>query len=190
MYEPLFNYLQLFRAMSAEEMTEITRHAKYRTIQEGETLLEEGRTARELFFICEGILKIVKQNTKGNNVTQFFLKENHFCTILNSFRNEVAAEESIMAACDGAVIVIHKDNLLKLYASIPYLQPLIEGIQQQTLISKIQVRNSYQGEEASVRYQKFLTLQPDIALRVPLADIASYLGVTPQSLSRIRRTLR
>ncbi len=85
MYEPLFNYLQLFRAMSTEEMTEITRHATYRTIQEGETLLEEGRTARELFFICEGILKIVKQNTKGNNVTQFFLKENHFCTILNSF---------------------------------------------------------------------------------------------------------
>ncbi len=60
-------------------------------------------------------------------------------------------------------------------------KPLIEGIQQQTLISKIQVRNSYRGEEASVRYQKFLALQPDIALRVPLADIASYLGVTPQS---------
>jgi CRP-like cAMP-binding protein len=190
MYEALFNYLQLFHDMSAAEMTEITRHARYRPIREGETLLEEGRTARELFFICEGILKIVKQNTKGNNVTQFFLKENHFCTILNSFRNEVAAEESIMAACDGAVIVINKDSLYKLYTTIPYLQPLIEGIQQQTLISKIQVRNSYQGEEASVRYQKFLTLQPDIALRVSLADIASYLGITPQSLSRIRRTLR
>lgn len=190
MYEPLFNYIQSIQPVSAEDRALITSHATHRIISEGDTLLEEGRTARELFFICEGILKIVKLNAKANNVTQFFLKENQFCTILNSFRTGVPAEESIQAACQGTVIVFAKDDLLHLYQVIPYFQNLIESISQQTLINKIRVRNSYQGEEASVRYEKFLQLQPEIALRVSLTDIASYLGVTPQSLSRIRRTRR
>jgi CRP-like cAMP-binding protein len=55
---------------------------------------------------------------------------------------------------------------------------------------KIQLRNTYAGTDASARYQLFLELQPDISLRVPLNDIASYLGITPQSLSRIRRNIR
>jgi CRP/FNR family transcriptional regulator, anaerobic regulatory protein len=46
------------------------------------------------------------------------------------------------------------------------------------------------GEEAAVRYQRFISMQPDLALRVSLTDIASYLGITPQSLSRIRRKIR
>lgn len=190
MFDPLFNYLQLFRPISAEEKAVIGSYAQHRIVKEGDTLLEEGRTARELFFICEGILKIVKLNAKGNNVTQFFLKENQFCTILNSFRTGVPAEESILAACDATLIVFTKEDLLRAYEAIPYFQNLLESIKQQTLINKIQVRNSYQGEEAAVRYQKFLLLQPDIALRVSLADVASYLGITPQSLSRIRRALR
>jgi len=57
-------------------------------------------------------------------------------------------------------------------------------------LDKIQVRNSYLGEDASLRYRNFLLRQPDIALRVSLADIASYLGITQQSLSRIRKNMR
>jgi hypothetical protein len=79
---------------------------------------------------------------------------------------------------------------LYLYETIPYFKALIDGITQQALYDKIQIRNAYMGEDATTRYQKFMVRQPDIALRVPLSDVASYLGITQQSLSRIRKNIR
>jgi CRP-like cAMP-binding protein len=187
MYDPLFTYLQLIRSFSPEEREIISSHLSFRTVPEGETLLREGHIARELFFICKGILKIVTTNTKDNYVTQFFLKENQFCTILNSFNNSEPAAESIVTAVDTELIVFSKDRLRELYKQLPYFEELIDKVTKQTLLEKIRMRNGYMGEEAAVRYEKFITRQPDIALRVSLTDIASYLGITPQSLSRIRR---
>ena len=57
-------------------------------------------------------------------------------------------------------------------------------------MEKIATRNAYMGEDATTRYLKFIQRQPEIALRVPLSDVASYLGITQQSLSRIRRNIR
>jgi CRP-like cAMP-binding protein len=85
------------------------------------------------------------------------------------------------------VSAIHKARLLELYKRLPYLGGLIDRITQQRLLDKIRIRNAYLGQDASSRYRLFMTQEPEIALRVPLNDIASYLGITPQSLSRIRR---
>jgi len=143
-----------------------------------------------MFFICKGVLRIVSQNEKGNLVTHFFLKENQFCSILNSFNNNISAAEGIEAACDAELIVLKKQKLLGLYEKLLYLKELINGITTQALLEKIQIRNAYQGEAAAIRYKNFLLRQPDIALRVSLSDIASYLGITQQSLSRIRKNVR
>ncbi|HEY8915808.1 MAG TPA: Crp/Fnr family transcriptional regulator [Chitinophaga sp.] len=187
MFEPVFTYLEKFHTIPAADREVISRHIHTRHVQEGELLLQEGKLAREMFFVCQGILKIVSVNGKGNEVTQFFVKEDHFCTILNSFNNQVPAHESIKAACDTDLIVFSREQLWLLYTKLPYFQSLINHITQQTLLAKIQVRNSYMGEDAATRYQQFLQQQPDIALRVPLSDVASYLGITQQSLSRIRK---
>jgi len=88
------------------------------------------------------------------------------------------------------LVVLKKKNLFDLYEKLPYLKELITGITTQSLLEKINVRNSYLGEDAATRYRSFLMRQPDIALRVSLSDIASYLGITQQSLSRIRKNMR
>jgi CRP-like cAMP-binding protein len=69
------------------------------------------------------------------------------------------------------------------------LKSLIDEINQQRLLEKIKTRNAYLGLDSAARYRLFLNTQADIALRVSLTDIASYLGITPQSLSRIRKDL-
>ncbi|MFL9485308.1 Crp/Fnr family transcriptional regulator [Chitinophagaceae bacterium LWZ2-11] len=190
MFEPFINYLKLFREIPPADITLIEQALAYRELKEGDVLLQSGKIARELFFVCSGVLKILSTNEKGNDVTYFFLKENQFATILNSFNNEVPGNETIQAACDAAVIIITRERLLKLYKTIPYLKDLITGITQQGLINKINLKNSFLGEDAATRYQKFLLLQPEVALRVSLSDIASYLGITQQSLSRIRRNMK
>jgi CRP-like cAMP-binding protein len=186
---PLFDFLELFHNIPVTDAEIICRNIGFHIVKEGDILLKEGKIAKELFFICKGVLKIVTENEKGNRVTHFFLKENQFCTILNSFNNEVPSKESIEAACDTELIVFSKEKLLHLYNTISYLKDLIGNIIQQGLLDKIAIRNAYKGEDATTRYQKFLERQPDIALRVSLSDIASYLGITQQSLSRIRKNI-
>jgi CRP-like cAMP-binding protein len=187
---PFLRFLELFQPIPEADKTLISTQLEQRSLSAGEVLLPAGKVARNLHFITEGILKIVKVNEKGREVTQFFLKELQFCTILQSFDNGTPAEEGIAAACDTQLLVISRDKLLALYAQLPYLEPLISGVMHRALLDKIQIRNTYMGEDATTRYRQFISRQPDIALRVPLSDIASYLGITQQSLSRIRRNIR
>src|ERR1700743_2363829 len=190
MFDSFINFLRLFKNIPQTDVAIIEKEFSYRKVTDGEVLLDEGQICKEMFFVCKGVLRIVSQNEKGNKMAYFFLKENQFCSILNSFNNNVPAIEGIEAACDAELIVLKKQKLLTLYEKLPYLKELITGITTQSLLDKIQVRNSYLGEDASTRYGNFLRRQPEIALRVSLSDIASYLGITQQSLSRIRKNMR
>jgi CRP/FNR family transcriptional regulator, anaerobic regulatory protein len=182
-------FLNLSREIPEADLDVITQYLQVRDIKAGEVLLQEGRTAKELFFVISGILKIVSTNEKGNEIIQFFIKENKFCTILYSFNDDVVSHEGIVAATPGKVLVFSKAKLNNLYEKLPYFKGLIESITQRALLEKIQIRNNLMGEEAAIRYHKFVSQQPDILLRVPLSDVASYLGITQQSLSRIRRNI-
>ncbi|AYL98593.1 Crp/Fnr family transcriptional regulator [Mucilaginibacter celer] len=190
MQHQLITRLQQVKPIPVEDQQIIMDAFEQKHFKEGETLSPSGQVARNLFFICDGVLRVMERNEKGNEVTYFFLKDNQFCTILYSFNNNMIAEESIQAACNSDVLVISKNNLLALYEKLPYVKELIDQISQQTLMDKIKTRNAYLGHDSSERYQLFLERQPDIARRVQLTDIASYLGVTPQSLSRLRKNLR
>jgi len=190
MRNELISFLKLFRDIPVGDEALIAKVFEYRTYKEGEYLFKAGKACRELFFVCKGILRIKVINESGNEVTHFFVRENKLCSILNSFNNNVIANESIQAACDAEVLAIKRTALDELYFQLPYLKPLITEIVQQALLDKIAVRNAYLGQEATTRYKMFLIRQPEIAYRVPLSDIASYLGITPQSLSRIRKNIR
>jgi CRP-like cAMP-binding protein len=182
-------FLNLFKEIPAADFELIGRHLQHKDIVPGQVLLQQGKTAKELFFVAAGILKIVTTSEKGNDVIQFFIKENKFCTILYSFNGGIVAHESIVAVTQGELLVFSKTSLDALYEKLPYFKSLVESITQQALIDKIQVRNNLMGEEATTRYHKFISQQSDIMLRVPLSDVASYLGITQQSLSRIRRNI-
>ena len=63
-----------------------------RSYREGDELFSGGKICRELFFVCSGVLRIMVINEQGNQVIHFFIKENQFCSILNSFNNRVTAQ--------------------------------------------------------------------------------------------------
>jgi CRP-like cAMP-binding protein len=187
MENKFISYLQLFTSISIGDQKIICDAFELKSFSEGEYLFESGGICKEMFFITEGVLKITVNNEKGVRVIHYFLKENQFCTILQSFQNGTTAEESIVAASDVEVQSITKTKLSSLYKKIPYLEKLIDQITQQRLLDKIKIRNTYLGHDSAARYRLFLMQQSDIAMRVSLSDVASYLEITPQSLSRIRR---
>jgi len=190
MSNPLIAFLQLYRPLPEKDQEKIASYFEPRAFREGETLFKGGKTCQEMFFVSKGVLRILATNEKGIDVTHFFTRENQFCSILHSFNNQVPANESIQAACDAEVLAITRTRLLALYEQLPYMKELIDQITQQRLLDKIRTRNAYLGEDSVSRYKLFIRQQPDIALRVSLKDIASYLGITPQSLSRIRKNIK
>lgn len=190
MLAPLISYLELFQKIPTADK-DIIRAKGFlcRTVKEGEVLLRAGKKAKEMFFVCKGVLKITGTSDKGNEVVHYFFSENHFCTVMKSFTENIPSEDSIVAACEAEVIVLPKDKLQSLFNELPGIKNLFDKIIRQALLNKIELRNAYLGEDATARYQKFIVRQSNIALRVSQADIASYFGVTKQSLSRIRRNI-
>ncbi len=186
----LIAFLQQYRHIPLPDQELINGAFEQHVFPEGSVLFGPGHISNNLFFITKGVLRIMVTNEKGVEITHYFLKEDQFCTILNSFHNQVIAMESIQAACDAEVLAIGRTALLKLYEQLPYLRTLIDQITQQALIDKIAIRNLYLGHPSAQRYCLFVERQTDIAQRVSMADTASYLGITPQSLSRIRKNLR
>lgn len=186
----LISFLQQYHVFDEKEKELILEYFMEISLNEGDYLFHGGHVPNELFFISSGILRILVQNEKGNNVTHFFLKENQFCTILYNFNNGTIATESIQAACNAKVFRISKKQLEIIYLKIPAIETIIAQTIQKTLLDKILIRNSYLGQDSTTKYKKFMLLQPEIASRVSLSDIAAYLEITPQSLSRIRRNIK
>ena len=100
MPQRLISVLQLTHAIPSADQETILNAFAMRQFREGDVLFKGGKICQEMFFILNGVLRIMVTNEKGNEVTHYFLKENQFCTILNSFNNHVTAHESICAACN------------------------------------------------------------------------------------------
>lgn len=183
----LITSLQTLKTLPEADKAIITKAFRPMSVKEGEFLFEGGKICREMYFIRKGVLRLVSFDEKGNDVTYFFLKQNQFCTILDSFLNERPAVNGIQAACDAEVMAVTRTHLFELYTQLPYLKGIIENLQQQQLLQKIELQNAYHHKDATARYQLFTQLQPEVARQVKLQDVASYLGIAPQSLSRLRK---
>ncbi|KRB59166.1 Crp/Fnr family transcriptional regulator [Flavobacterium sp. Root186] len=187
MLEQFCSHLDFFHKITLEDRNSIGQYLEYRSVKEGEVLIEENKIANEIFFVCNGVLKIMNVNEKGNEVIHFFFSENHFCTVLKSFTENIVSQDIVQAACDSEIIVLKKNKLDSLIKDLPYFKTMLDTIFQQALLNKVELRNFYLGTDATSRYQKFIERQPNIASRVSQTDIASYLGIAKQSLSRIKK---
>ncbi|HWZ02074.1 MAG TPA: Crp/Fnr family transcriptional regulator [Mucilaginibacter sp.] len=186
----LAKYIQQYRFVPDEDRAWLDQYFEVITAREGDSLFEGGKVCSQLFFVCKGVIRIFSYSDKGVDVTHYFYRENQFCTILESFDKGTVAAPQIEACCDTTVLKISRGKLQEICERLPYLKAIIDEAMQSGLLEKIRVRNSYLGQEAETQYKLFIKQQPDIALRVPVKDIASFLGITPQSLSRIRKQIR
>lgn len=187
--EALLQHLRSFGPINTDEAAVIIAYFKHEHAKEGEYIFQAGKVCRKLFFVVSGVLRIVATNNKGLDITHYFIGDRQFCTILLSFNNETIADDDIQACRDTHVLSISKRDLLELYQKLPFMVTLMSHINEQRMLEKIRLKNAYSGEDATERYKVFLAEQSDIACRVPQNYIASYLNITPQSLSRIRKNM-
>lgn len=189
MENSLIYYLQRIRSLSSVQKELISAAFHPLKVKEDACLFTGGTVCHHLYFITKGVLKFVSSDDQGKDATHFFLQENHFCTILDSFLNQKVTGDRIQAACEAEVLSVNFLELQKVYLQFPEFKSLLDDIFQRQLLEKVNLRNAYLNRDALSRYLLFIETQSDIALRVKMQDVASYLGIAPQSLSRLRKQI-
>lgn len=187
MFSALLTALHPFGPIPPADHAALLAAWQVRPVAEGDVLSAAGAVCQELFFIEQGVLCLLEQPPRGKAVAHAFRREGQFCTLLTSFEQQVPTPLSLRAACPAQVLVINKARLGVLEQQLPYLPAVLTRLLRHTLLEKLQTQRAYLGQDAATRYQTFLTRQPEIARRVPQHLIAAYLGITPQSLSRLRQ---
>jgi CRP-like cAMP-binding protein len=161
--------------------------AKKEEHHKGVQLLEAGKICRKLYFIEKGALRFYYIDEEGKDITHWFLFENDFITELESFLLRKESDYSIEVLEDTILYSIEFDAYQKLMDTFPEIDNLWNIVLTKGIIDLGEKIKDLQFRDATTRYNNLLKKHPNILQRVSLGHIASYLGITQQSLSRIRK---
>ncbi|MFC6858946.1 Crp/Fnr family transcriptional regulator [Zunongwangia atlantica] len=184
--EKLIEYILQFGNLNKQQIELISKNATETQLHKDEYFAEAGKTFNRVAFVLEGVLRICYYNNKGEEITKYFIEENNF--VANPYQNETFTEY-IQAATDCKLIVFYPQQWSQLSNTILEWDTIINKIFHHALMKKMDRRSSLVSEDATTRYLKFIEKFPSLTNRVPLSYIASYLGITQSSLSRIRKNI-
>ena len=159
------------------------------TLKKGENFSEAGKIARQVGFLTEGVLRVCYYGHKGEEFTRCFVPENRFAVDLNSFYNEIPCSEYVEALTDCRLFVLNKPAFMELSNTIIDWNPMFARMTSSALMRKVYESSRMLSEDATARYLSFLEIYPGLSNRIPLSALASYLGITQSSLSRIRKKI-
>ena len=151
-------------------------------------LLEAGRIERYVYFLSNGIVKGY-QNIDGKLVTQHLVSEQDFFTSLDSFMSETPSLDYYETITDCKLLKISKPDFELLQENTTFWSDFVKTVTNEHLSGKLERVKDFQILTAKERYLKFITQSPNLALNVSVDNIASFLGMEPQSLSRIRKQI-
>lgn len=187
--EELFDYIRKFGALSDRDELLIAEGIREITIQKGETFVEAGKVGQRIAFVKEGVFRSLYYNKQGDDFTRYFIYEGRFIGDFHGFADQVPSDEYIEAITDAVLLVIDLNHFKTLEKEIAIWPVLFARIHAFVAENKLKVASIMLNQDAKSRYIHFLNHYPGLANRVPQSMLASYLGITPSSLSRIRRNI-
>lgn len=185
--DQLVQHLQQTLPMSPAKARLIAEKFRPAAFPKNSWLLEAGQVCRESHFITQGIIRSYTYDLDGNEVTTAFYTPNTFTNDQLSYFSQSPAKEYIQAVTDCQTWCISYEDMQESFHTIPEFREFGRlNIVMQYSILKQRMLSALQ-ETAEQRYSQLITGNPEIFQYVPLKHIASYLGITDTSLSRIRR---
>ncbi len=184
------DYLLRFGDLNEQQISLITNNAFETELKKDAHFAEAGKVVKQIGFMTEGILRNYYYTHKGEEITKYFVEENNMVICKTSFDNEVPATSYLQAVTDCRIITFPKKNWEEISGTITIWDSLMQKVISKALVRKVERISPLIAQDATTRYLEFLENYPGLANRVPLSYIASYLGITPQSLSRIRKNIR
>jgi CRP-like cAMP-binding protein len=173
--------------MPAPKADAIVEYFNERNVLRNELVLVEGKVCNHYYFLDEGFMRAYTHDVDGNDITTAFFPENQVVFECFSFFKRVPSRESIQALTDCKLWFISFDELQTVFHTMPEFREFGRTI---LVNAYAQVKQRMLGliqETAEERYANLIQGNPDIFHHAPLKFIASYLGITDTSLSRIRK---
>lgn len=159
-------------------------------LKENDYFLKAGMPVRRIGYLDKGILCRYIIDGKGNDAVLQFISEGHFFTDLDGFFRKQASGTYIRAITPCQLLTLSLCELETLRQNQPKFDAIIYRISMQNLYERIKSEHFIRRGNSTEKYRYFVTHFPHLAQQVPLKYIASYLCITQQSLSRIRRQMQ
>jgi len=182
-------YLQSKATFSDEEFVFMEGLFRPRALRAGDVLQRAGELATHAAFVAEGCLRSYVIDGKGKEHVVQFAPENWWLSDAVSLMTRTPSQYFIDAVEDSSLLLIDPPSHLRIVERVPgYATAFQTGLQKHAA-AKDQRIVSAMATSAEERYQEFMRTYPSIGLRVPQWMLASYLGVSPETLSRVRKSL-
>lgn len=185
-HSQLIAHISKFARLTDAEAEFIRQSTSIQKVKKKDFLLQPGKVCRSNYFVVKGCLRLYFLDRKlTEQITQFAI-EDWWISDHDSFDNRQPSQYYIQAVEDTQVIVLDKDKLEDLYTRVPKLERYFRIIYQRVYTAWQRRTKFLHDQTDEERYRFFSEAYPGFMQRVPLYMIASYLGFTPQFLSKIR----
>lgn len=188
MIENLIKHLSQYIDLSEKEIEAITEAAVIKTFDKGTTLLREGDISKECYFLLSGCIR--KYTIKGGDeITLDFYTENQWILAAESYTTQTPSDHFLSCVEMCGVIVGNDEIEEALYSLYPRFESASRTILEHGTAAQQKRMNSFLTTTPEERYLELMETRPDLLQRVPQYQLASYLGIKPESLSRIRKRI-
>ena len=189
MTAPLQKHIKKHTQISDENLEKFSNAFTLQKVVKKEFLLKEGEICQFEGFVTGGCFKVFHSDQNGTEHTLYFAIEDWWVADVDSFTNSKPSQLNIQALENSEVLLISKQNKEKLYQEIPEIEKLFRIMSQKNLVALQRRMIDNLSKTADQRYLDFLAKYPKITQRLTNIQIAAYLGVSPEFVSKIRRKI-
>lgn len=188
MAKELIQFLSKIDAFTPEEVMELASQIAVQEVKKDTVLVHQGKVCRLCFFVLKGCLR---QYTLEDGIekTIAFYTEDQAINFFTSKNNQTPSGSSLATLEDALILVGNPEEEMEMYAKFPKLERIAQAMVEQDFGKTQDAFASFITSSPEQRYLNLLQERPDLIQRVPQRLLASYLGMTPESLSRIRKRI-
>lgn len=187
--EELITYILQFGQLGKQHTEHVLRGVTVLELAKGEHFSAAGKVPQQIGFVVQGVIRGYYYNDKGEEITRCFISENNLVADYVHFEATQPSAEYLQACTNCTLMVFSRQHWEELSLRVPEWDVIKSRMVQQCLYQKSR-KGPVISQDATTRYLLFMEYHSSLINRIPLSYIASYLGITPQSLSRIRKNIR
>lgn len=184
----LLKYISKFNSITEEEQKSIVESIPVKIFKKDEILLREGEVSKECYFVLQGCVRQYFYDNGVEKTTNFFTEEQAVVSF-KSYSQQIPSDHYLVCVEDSTLIVGQFGNEQEMYKRFPKLESLTRELMKKDFGNTQDDFASFITSSPEERYLKILESRPDLLNRVPQHQIASYIGIKPESLSRIRKRI-
>lgn len=186
MYDLLFRYFETKTEIDQETFAKICHYFKPKKVKRNEYLLMHGDVCDFNIFVNNGCLRFYTMNDEAQEFTRYFAFEGKFGTALASFIEQKPSFEFVQAIEKSELLMISRQDFYQLVNAVPQMNLVYRNLLEMAYVTSQERIYGFQGQSALERLKWLMNYQPNILSRLSNKVIASYLGVTPYTLSRLK----